>query len=111
MNPIAQAALDRARPPTPAPVFSTEAAPNLHKPITLAPITGPINQYMRMQAKADAIETVLALRATMASANGVAQVINQLKRAAVGRPGSHVAGILDVIQLLQGYGNDQTTIG
>ncbi|MNJ24050.1 hypothetical protein D3C77_184540 [compost metagenome] len=104
MNPIAQTALDRARRPTPAPVFSTLTAPTPDKQLPMPVPTGPINEYMRQQARADAIETVHALRATLASPNGVTQVINQLKRSATGRPGSHVAGILDVINFLLEHG-------
>ena len=107
MNPIAEAALHRARQPSAAP--EPKASPP-KKPITLPLITGPINQYMRMQAREDAVDTVLALRALLASATGRAQIINQLMRAAVGRPCSHIAGIRDVIQLLQEHDHGQTTI-
>ncbi|MBF8733067.1 hypothetical protein IRZ59_21800 [Pseudomonas guariconensis] len=108
MNPIAEAALLRARQPSAVPAPLASAPDN---PITLPPITGPINQYMRMQAREDAADTVLALRANLASATGRAQIINQLIRAAVGRPCSHIAGIRDVIQLLQEHDHDQATTG
>lgn len=100
MHPLAKQALDRARQPTPAPIFSTETVrPN--KPITLPAINGPINHYMRLQARAEAIATVISLRSTLAATNGVALVVEHLKRTASGRPDSHVAGYLDVIQLLE----------
>ncbi|MCE0852980.1 hypothetical protein LU689_24010 [Pseudomonas asiatica] len=52
MNPIAQAALDRARRPTPAPApsYSTETAYR-PKPIPVLVVHGPINEYMRQQAR------------------------------------------------------------
>lgn len=100
MNNIAHAALDRARQPTPAPVFSTETArPN--KPITLPAITGPINHFMRLQARAEAIATVISLRNTLTATNGVALIVEHLKRTASGRPDSHVAGYLDIIEWLE----------
>lgn len=100
MNPIAQAALDRARHPTPVPVFSTEAV--VHpKPIPVLIVHGPINHFMRLQARAEATATVLAMHRTLATTNGVALVVEHLKRTAADKPGSHVAGYLDVIQLLE----------
>lgn len=101
MNPIAQAALERARQPAPAPVFSTTTAPKTDKPLPMPVPTGLINEYMRQQAREDARDMVRAHRAKLADTNGVAQVIEVLKRAATGRPGSHIAGYLDVIQLLE----------
>jgi len=47
---------------------------------------------------------VASLKAKLNDTNGVAQVIEVLKRAATGRPGSVVQGYLDVIQLLQEHG-------
>lgn len=100
MHPLAKQALDRARQPTPAPIFSTETArPN--KPITLPVITGPINHFMRLQARAEAAATVIAMHRTLAATNGVALVVEHLKRTAADKPGSHIAGYLDVIQLLE----------
>lgn len=100
MNPLAQAALDRARQPAPAPVFSTETV--IHpKPIPVLVVEGPINHFMRLQARAEATATVMAMRRTLAATNGVALVVEQLKRTAEGRPASHIAGYLDVIQLLE----------
>lgn len=104
MNPTAQAALDRARHPTPAPVFSTTTAPKPDKPLPMPVPIGVINHYMRLQAREDAIDMVASLKAKLADTNGVAQVIEVLKRAATGRPGSVVQGYLDVIQLLQAHG-------
>ncbi|MNJ46706.1 hypothetical protein D3C77_418440 [compost metagenome] len=101
MNPTAQAALDRARHSTPAPVFSslTAAAPDKQQPMPVP--TGPINHFMRLQARAEAAATVLAMHRTLASTNGVVLVVEHLKRTAADKPGSHVAGYLDVIQLLE----------
>ena len=104
MNPTAQAALDRARHPPPAPVFSTMTAPKPDKPLPMPVPTGVINQYMRQQAREDARDMVASLKAKLNDTNGVAQVIEVLKRAATGRPGSVVQGYLDVIQLLQEHG-------
>lgn len=104
MNHIAQAALSKARHPTPAPVFSTMTAPKPDKPLPMPVPTGAINQFMRMKAREDAIDMVASLKAKLADTNGVAQVIEVLKRAATGRPGSVVQGYLDVIQLLQAHG-------
>ena len=104
MNPTAQAALDRARHPAPAPVFSTMTAPKPDKPLPMPVPTGVINQFMRMRAREDARDMVRAHRAKLADTNGVAQVIEVLKRAATGRPGSVVQGFLDVIQVLQEHG-------
>ncbi|UXZ44530.1 hypothetical protein [Pseudomonas soli] len=104
MNPIAQAALKQARHPTPAPVFSTMTAPKPDKPLPMPVPTGVINQFMRLRAREDAIDMVAALKAKLASENGVQQVIEVLKRAATGRPGSVVLGFLDVIHLLQEHG-------
>ncbi len=74
MNPIAQAALDRARRPTPAPApapaYSTETAIR-PKPIPVLVVHGPINEYMRQQARKEATDTVLALHRTLAATNGV----------------------------------------
>lgn len=104
MNPIAQAALDRARRPTPAPApapaYSNETATR-PKPIPVLVVRGPINHYMRLQARAEATATVMAMHRTLAATNGVALVVEQLKRTAEGRPASHIAGYLDVIQLLE----------
>ncbi|WPE28097.1 hypothetical protein PshuTeo1_38320 [Pseudomonas hunanensis] len=106
MNPTAQAALDRARrhtpapAPAPAPAYSTETAYR-PKPIPVLVVRGPINEYMRQQARKEATDTVLALHRTLAATNGVALVVEQLKRTAEGRPASHIAGYLDVIQLLE----------
>jgi len=100
MNPIAQAALAKARHPTPAPVFSTETAPR-RKPIPVLVVVGPINHFMRLQARAEAIDTVRSLRATLNGPDGLARVIESLKRTAEGRPASHIAGYLDVIQMLE----------
>lgn len=100
MNPIAQAALSKARQPTPAPVFTTDPVTR-RKPVPVLVVVGPINHFMRMQARAEAIDMVRSLRATLASTNGVALVIEALKRTAHGRPGSHVAGYLDIIQLME----------
>lgn len=100
MTPLAQAALDRARRPTPAPVFSTETA-KPDRPLPMPVATGPINHFMRLQAREDAVDLVRSLKATLDSTNGLAQVINALKRAATGRPGSTVRGFLDIIELLQ----------
>ena len=54
MNSIAQEALAKARQPThvPTPVFSTETAIKPDKPVKLPAITGPINHFMRLQARA-----------------------------------------------------------
>lgn len=101
MTPTAQAALNRARRPTPAPVFSTETAPKPDKPLPMPVATGPINHFMRLQAREDATDLVRSLKATLDSTNGLAQVINALKRAATGRPGSVVRGFLDIIELLE----------
>lgn len=103
MNPTAQAALDRARRPTPAPAYSTETALR-PKPVPVLVVHGPINEYMRQQAREDARDMVASLKAKLNDTNGVAQVIEVLKRAATGRPGSVVQGYLDVIQLLQEHG-------
>lgn len=106
MNPLAQQALDRARRPTtapataPAPAYSTETAYR-PKAIPVLVVRGPINEYMRQQARKEATDTVLALHRTLAATNGVALVVEQLKRTAEGRPASHIAGYLDVIQLLE----------
>ena len=102
MNPIAQKALDRARQPTPAPApaYSTETAYR-PKPIPVLVVHGPINHYMRLQARAEATATVLAMHRTLAATNGVALVVEHLKRTAADKPGSHIAGYLDVIQLLE----------
>lgn len=104
MNPTAQAALDRARHTTPAPVFSTMTAPKPDKPLPMPVPTGVINEYMRQQAREDARDMVRAHRAKLNDTNGVAQVIEVLKRAATGRPGSVIQGFLDVIQVLQEHG-------
>lgn len=101
MNPLAQAALKRARHRTPAPIFSTETAIKPDKPVKLPAITSPINHFMRLQARAEAIATVISLRNTLAATNGVALVVEQLKRTASGRPDSHVAGYLDIIKWLE----------
>ncbi|WP_110995416.1 hypothetical protein [Pseudomonas sichuanensis] len=103
MTPTAQAALDRARRPTPAPVFSTSTA-KPDRPLPMPVPTGLINEFMRHQAREDARDMVLSLKAKLASENGVQQVIEVLKRAGLGRPGSVVQGFLDVIQLLQEHG-------
>ncbi|WP_338799517.1 hypothetical protein V9K81_08635 [Pseudomonas monteilii] len=109
MSPTAQAALDRARRPTPAPApapapaYSTETAYR-PKPIPVLVVRGPINEYMRQQAREDARDMVRAHRAKLNDTNGVAQVIEVLKRAAAGRPGSVVQGFIDVIQVLQEHG-------
>ncbi|WP_442108256.1 hypothetical protein [Pseudomonas sp. NUPR-001] len=100
MNPIAQAALDQARRPNPAPVFSTETAIR-PKPIPVLVVNGPINHFMRLQARAEATATVLAMHRTLSATNGVALVVEHLKRTAADKPGSHVAGYLDVIELLE----------
>ncbi|WP_065760260.1 hypothetical protein [Pseudomonas defluvii] len=100
MHPLAKQALDRARQPTPAPIFSTETV-RANQPITLPAITGPINHYMRLQARAEAIATVIAMHRTLAATNGVALVVEHLKRTASGRPDSHVAGYLDIIEWLE----------
>jgi len=104
MNQIAQAALDRARRPTPAPApapaYSTETAIR-PKPIPVLVVHGPINEYMRQQARKEATDTVLAMHRTLAATNGVALVVEHLKGTAADKPGSHIAGYLDVIQLLE----------
>lgn len=100
MNPTAQAALDRARQPAPAPVFSTETVIR-RKPIPVLVVEGPINHFMRLQARAEATATVLAMKRTLSATNGVALVVEHLKRTAADKPGSHVAGYLDVIELLE----------
>lgn len=102
MNPIAQAALSKARQPAPAPVFSTESA-ICPKPIPVLVAHGPINHFMRLQAREEARDLVLSMRATLAWPNGLAQVITRLKLAAVGRPDSHVAGYLDIIEWLEAH--------
>ena len=103
MNSIAQEALAKARQPThvPTPVFSTETAIKPDKPVKLPAITGPINHFMRLQARAEAIATVISLRSTLAATNGVALIVEHLKRTASGRPDSHVAGYLDIIEWLE----------
>lgn len=100
MNPTAQAALDRARHPTPAPVFSTETVVR-PKPVPVLVVTGPINKFMRLQARAEATATVLAMHRTLAATNGIALVVEHLKRTAADKPGSHIAGYLDVIEMLE----------
>ncbi|MNJ25798.1 hypothetical protein D3C77_202540 [compost metagenome] len=100
MNPIAQEALDRARQPALTPVFSTETAYR-PKPTPVLVVHGPINHFMRLQARAEATATVLAMRRTLAATNGVALVVEHLKRTAADKPGSHIAGYLDIIQLLE----------
>lgn len=52
MNPIAQQALNRARQPAPAPApaYSTESAIR-PKPIPVLVVRGPINNFMRKQAR------------------------------------------------------------
>lgn len=100
MNPIAQAALSKARQPAPAPVFSTESVIR-PKPIPVLVVHGPINHFMRMQARAEATATVLAMHRTLAATNGVALVVEHLKRTASGRPDSHIAGYLDIIEWLE----------
>jgi len=107
MNSIARAALFKARHPAPAPAYSTETVRPRRKPIPVLVVQGPINHFMRMQARAEAIDMVQSLRATLNGTNGLVLVIEALKRTADGRPGSHVAGYLDVIQLLE-QGNDHT---
>lgn len=104
MNPTAQAALERARRPTPAPApvpaYSTETAYR-PKPIPVLVVRGPINNFMRKQARDEAIATVMTMHRTLAATNGVALVVEHLKRTAADKPGSHIAGYLDVIQLLE----------
>ena len=101
MNPTAQAALDRARRPTPAPVFSTEQMAQPDRALPMPVAAGPINQFMRSQARQEARELIVSLRATLAGKNGLLLVTNALKRAAAGRPGSHVQGFIDVIEWLE----------
>lgn len=106
MNPITQAALDRPRrhtpapAPAPTPAYSTETAIR-HMPIPVLVVHGPINEYMRQQARKEATDPILAMHRTLAATNGVALVVDHLKRTAVDRPGSHIAGYLDVIRLLE----------
>lgn len=102
MNSIAQQALNRARQPVPAPApaYSTETAIR-PKPIPVLVVRGPVNQFMRLQARAEATATVMAMHRTLAATNGVALVVEHLKRTAADKPGSHIAGYLDVIQLLE----------
>lgn len=102
MSDIAQVALERPcrSPPAPVPVHSTETA-ILPKPIPVLLVHGPINEYMRQQARKEATDTVLAMHRTLAATNGVALVVEHLKRTAADKPGSHIAGYLDVIQLLE----------
>ncbi|EPM0510250.1 TPA: hypothetical protein QDZ12_004222 [Pseudomonas putida] len=102
MNPIAQQALNRARQPAPAPApaYSTESAIR-PKPIPVLVVRGPINNFMRKQARDEAIATVMTMHRTLAATNGVALVVEHLKRTAADKPGSHIAGYLDVIQLLE----------
>ncbi|MNJ10039.1 hypothetical protein D3C77_41910 [compost metagenome] len=100
MNPTAQAALSKARQSAAAPVFSTETVIR-PKPVPVLVVQGPINHYMRLQARAEATATVLAMHRTLAATNGVALVVEHLKRTAADKPGSHIAGYLDVIQLLE----------
>lgn len=68
--------------------------------------TGPINHFMRLQARAEAIDLACSLKVTYDNGKGLAQVINALKRAATGRPGSTVRGFLDIIEQLE-KGNEQ----
>ena len=102
MHPIAQQALNRARQPAPAPApaYSTESAIR-PKPIPVLVVKGPINEYMRQQARKEATDTVLAMHRTLAATNGVSLIVEHLKRTAADKPGSHIAGYLDVIQLLE----------
>lgn len=43
----------------------------------------------------------MTMHRTLAATNGVALVVEHLKRTAADKPGSHIAGYLDVIQLLE----------
>lgn len=103
MHPIAQQALDRARQlaparPVPKPEHTTHSTP---RAVPVPAITGPINHFMRLQAWAEAIATVISLRNTLAATNGVALIVEHLKRTASGRPDSHVAGYLDIVEWLE----------
>lgn len=101
MNPIAQAALLRARQPAPArPAYSTDQ-PATPKAVPMPTITGPINRTMLLEGRRDAIDMVQSLRAMLAGDSGLTQVINALKRAAHGRPPSLAAGYVEIIELLE----------
>lgn len=98
MNPTAQAALSKAR--QSVSVFSTETAVR-RQPVPVLVVHGPINEYMLRAAREEAVATVRSLRNTLNGPDGIAKIVDALKRTAAGRPGSHVAGYLDVIQMLE----------
>lgn len=68
----------------------------------VAPLVGPINRFMYLEARKWAIDLVASLRGSP-----VEVVIERLTGATEGRPGSYVAGIQSVIGELQdGAGHD-----
>lgn len=99
MNPIAQAALDRARESvTPAPFIPIQAAPPLPKLV----ITGPINRVMELEAKRWALDFVQGLGASIRRVPVRTKAITDLTRYAVAQPSSVASGVKIVIDLLKG---------
>lgn len=66
-----------------------------------APLVGPINRFMYLEARKWAIDLVASLRGSPAEV-----VVERLAGATVGRPGSYVAGIQSVIEELQEAANE-----
>lgn len=111
MNPLAQAALDRARhrPSSPSMVSKQEGSVRIDVlPMSVA--TGPINQFMRKQAQQEARDLVALFSAELDHKDGLILVTNALKRAANGRPGSHVQGLIDVIRWLELHTNQKEVV-
>lgn len=86
-----------------AKIPATQGADQPSKASTLAaPLVGPINRFMYLEARKWAIDLVVSLRGSP-----VEVVVERLAGATEGRPGSYVAGIQSVIGELQaGAGHD-----
>ncbi|MGO2703376.1 hypothetical protein ACTXN4_01795 [Pseudomonas helleri] len=64
-------------------------------------MSGPINQYMRLQGRQYALDLVDSLGEQLYTPKGVADAIAKLTATTKNKPESHVAGIRDIIEVLQ----------
>ncbi|MBD8493871.1 hypothetical protein [Pseudomonas syringae] len=122
MNPIAQAALNRARQPAPAclavakkpeksatkaPLYATPAPIHATPPAIYAPPpprpkhTGPIDRYQVMQGRASARDFVRSCPAQLLTAWGIADLVQRMEQSLHNKPASFALGFSEVLEQLR----------
>lgn len=116
MNPIAQAALNRARQPVPAclavatkpatratkqPMYATPAPVYAPDPPVYAPPAGKLDHFHVMRGRQAAIEFIESCPAQLLAAWGIADLIRRMGASLANKPASFAYGFNQVLDLLR----------